>query len=59
MGSINSLQNELLDIYSRLLCWDGKQSLCSQLNRLFPLRVKEVGDVIDTQSLRLMDLVKV
>ena len=50
----NSLQTELL-VSSRLLCWQDKEKLRSQFNRLFRLGVVKVSDVIDSASQRLLD----
>ena len=53
----NSLQKELL-LSSRLLCWPGKERLCSQCNHLFRLGVKEVGDIVEAPSQRMLEFVE-
>ena len=40
---------------SRLLCWPGKERLRSQFNRLFRLGVKEVGDIVEVPSQRILE----
>ena len=42
----------------RLLCWPGKETLCSQLNRLFRLGVKEVGHIVEAPSQRMLEFVE-
>ena len=54
----NSLQKELL-VSSRLLCWPGKERLRSQFNRLFCLGVKEVRDIVEAPSQRILEFVEV
>ena len=51
----NSLQNKLL-VSSRLLCWPRKERLRSQLNCLFRLGAKEVGDIVEAQ--RILEFVE-
>ena len=43
---------------SRLLCWPGKERLRSHFNCLFRLGVKEVGDIVDAQSQRILGFVE-
>ena len=43
---------------SRLLCWPGKERLRSHFNRLFRLGVKEVGDIVEAQSQRILGFVE-
>ena len=40
---------------SRLLCWPGKERLRSQFNCLFRLGVKEVGDIVEVPSQRILE----
>ena len=42
----------------RLLCWPGKERLRSHFNRLFLLGVKEVGDIVEAQSQRILGFVE-
>ena len=44
---------------SQLLCWPGKERLRSHFNRLFHLGVKEVGDIVEAQSQRILGFVEV
>ena len=53
----HSLHKELL-VSSRLLCWPGKERLRSHFNRLFRLGVKEVGDIVEVQSQRILGFVE-
>ena len=53
----DSLQKDLL-VSSRLLCWRGKERLRSQFNHLFRLGVKEVGDIVDAPSQRILEFVE-
>ena len=43
---------------SWLLCWPGKERLCPHFNRLFRLGVKEVGDIVEVQSQRILGFVE-
>ena len=43
---------------SRLLCWPGKERLRPQFNRLFRLGVKEVGDIVEAPSQRILEFVE-
>ena len=43
---------------SQLLCWPRKERLHSQFNRLFPLGVKVVGDIIEAQNQRILEFAK-
>ena len=45
-------------MFSRLLCWLGKERLRSQFNRLFHLGVKEVGDIVEAPSQRMLEFVE-
>ena len=45
-------------MFSRLLCWLGKERLHSQFNRLFRLGVKEVGGIVEAPSKRIVEFVK-
>ena len=53
----NSLQKELL-VSSWLFCWPGKERLRSQFNRLFRLGVKEVRDIVEAPSQRMLEFVE-
>ena len=53
----NSLQKELL-LSSRLLCWLGKERLPSHFNCLFRLGVKEVRDIVEAPSQRILGFVE-
>ena len=41
-----------------LLCWLGKERLRSHFNRLFRLGVKEVRDIVEAQSQRILGFVE-
>ena len=43
---------------SQLFCWSRKERLRSQFNRLFRLGVKEVGDIVEAPSQRLLEFVE-
>ena len=45
-------------VSSWLLCWPGKESLRSHFNCLFCLGVKEVGDIVEAQSQRMLGFVE-
>ena len=50
-------KKELL-VSSRLLCWPGKERLRSQFNCLFHLGVKEVEDIVEALSQRILQFVE-
>ena len=43
---------------SQLFCWSRKERLRSQFNRLFRLGVKEVGDIVEAPSQRMLEFVE-
>ena len=43
---------------SRLLCCLGKERLHSEFNHFFRLGVKEVGDIVEAPSQRILEFVK-
>ena len=51
------MQKELL-VSFRLLCWPRNERLRSQFNRLFRLGVKEVGDLVEAPSQRILEFVE-